>query len=73
MDYKYPVTFDGPVSGVDADSNRVTNIVGFNGRELLKRCPKCKKVWPASEYGASGRPSTGAYERRDQADCGECR
>jgi hypothetical protein len=73
MDYKYPVTFDEPVGGVDASGGRVTNIVGFDGRELIKQCPKCRKNWPASMYGPSGRPSGGAYERRDQADCHECR
>lgn len=65
------------VSGNDSNGNRATNIVGFDGNDLLKRCtnPKCKKIKPReSGYGSEGRctnKKTGM--RRDQAQCIECR
>lgn len=65
------------ISGFDAEGNRATNIVGFDGKDLLKRCtnPKCFTVKPRAEgFGEKGRstnPKTGM--RRDQAQCKVCR
>lgn len=65
------------VSGFDAEGNRATNIVGFDGKDLLKRCtnPDCFKIKPRAEgFGEKGRctnPKTGM--RRDQAQCKVCR
>ena len=66
------------VSGFDANRNRATNIVGFDGCDLLKRCtnPDCDDpVKPrANGFGEKGRTTnkrTGM--RRDQAQCKVCR
>lgn len=65
------------VSGYDANGDRATHIVGFDGHDLLKRCTKseCAKIKPrAVGFGENGRctnPKTGM--RRDQAQCIECR
>lgn len=66
------------VTGYDANRNRATNIVGFNGNDLLKRCtnPDCADpIKPRAEgFGESGRctnKKTGM--RRDQAQCIVCR
>lgn len=66
------------VSGYDANGNRATNIVGFDGKDLLKRCtnPDCYEPIKsrASGFGESGRctnKKTGM--KRDQAQCVECR
>lgn len=66
------------VSGYDADGNRATNIVGFDGSDLLKKCTnsKCKKPIKHREsgFGSEGRctnKKTGM--RRDQAQCKNCR
>jgi len=66
------------VSGYDANKNRATGIVGFDGNDLLKRCtnPECSDaIKPrASGFGENGRctnPKTGM--RRDQAQCKVCR
>lgn len=69
--------FEG-VSGFDANGNRATNIVGFDGKDLLKKCtsPKCKDPIKPREsgFGSEGRctnKKTGM--RRDQAQCKLCR
>jgi len=66
------------VSGFDTNGNRATNIVGFDGKDLLKKCtnPKCKEPIKPREsgFGSEGRctnKNTGM--RRDQAQCIECR
>jgi hypothetical protein len=66
------------LSGFDANKNRATNIVGFNGSDLLKKCtnPKCKEPIKPREigFGSEGRctnKNTGM--RRDQAQCKICR
>lgn len=57
-------------SGYDANNNRITNIVGYDGINLLKYCPKCGCTKPTTEFGYSGRVTT---DRRDQSDCNSCR
>ncbi|MCL6612987.1 MAG: hypothetical protein K6T66_15760 [Peptococcaceae bacterium] len=65
------------VSGYDADENRATNIVGFDGRDLLKRCtnPDCLEIKPRAEgFGEKGRCTNPKTKmRRDQAQCKVCR
>lgn len=57
-------------SGYDANRNRITNIIGFNGHELLKYCPACRCSKPTTSFGWSGRVTN---SRRDQSDCNDCR
>lgn len=64
-----PFTMDMS-SGYDANNNRVTNIVGFNGQELLKYCPSCGNIKPTTSFGYSGRVTN---SRRDQSECNNCR
>ena len=66
------------IPGYDVNGNRATNIVGFDGTDLLKRCtnPDCREPIKPREsgYGSEGRctnQKTGM--RRDQAQCIECR
>lgn len=66
---KGPFTMDMS-SGYDACGNRITNIVGFNGNELLKKCPSCGQIKPTTEFGCSGRVTTSP---RDQSECNKCR
>ena len=54
-------------NGYDNLNNRITNIVGYDGNDLLKRCPKCGSDKPTVYYGSSGRGN------RDQSECNECR
>ena len=64
--------FDG-VSGNDANGDRVTHIVGFDGNDLLKRCTNkdCRAIKPAAEgFGEKGRNSNPKRAmRREQAQC----
>ncbi len=68
--------FDG-ISGYDANGDRVTHIVGFDGTDLLKRCthPNCRAIkQSANGFGEKGRNSNPKRPmRRDQAQCSECR
>ncbi|MGV2805050.1 hypothetical protein GNF85_15535 [Clostridium perfringens] len=57
-------------SGYDANNNRITNIVGFDGNSLLKYCPSCGATKPTTEFGYTGRVTT---SRRDQSECSDCR
>ena len=57
-------------SGYDANGNRITNIIGFDGSELLKYCPSCEYIKPSTDFGWSGRVTT---SRRDQSECNHCR
>ena len=65
---------ESPVSGFYVDDVgrevRITNIVGFDGSRFLKYCPSCGRTKPVSEFGASGRHTTGP---RDQSECSACR
>ena len=65
------------VKGYDAKGDRVTNIVGFDGVDLLKRCtnPECWEIKRGAEgFGESGRNSNPRRSmRRDQAQCKVCR
>lgn len=68
----------GGLSGYDENGDRFTNIVGFNGSDLLKRCTNksCReKIMPSTlGFGASGRNSYPKKDmRRDQSQCIECR
>ncbi|WP_201261877.1 hypothetical protein [Metasolibacillus fluoroglycofenilyticus] len=64
-----PCTFQ-KINGYDANNNRITNLVGYNGQTLLKKCPSCKRLLSPLSYGANGRV-TG--RRRDQSQCSDCR
>jgi hypothetical protein len=72
----YDPDFEG-LSGNDANGDRVTHIVGFNGADLLKKCTNkdCRKIKPAIEgFGEKGRNSNPKRSmRRDQAQCIDCR
>ena len=57
-------------SGYDAHNNRITNIVGFDGHNLLKHCPSCNLNKPTTAFGYSGRYTT---SRRNQSECSDCR
>lgn len=58
------------INGYDANDNRVTNLVGYDGQTLLKRCPACGLDKSPLAYGERGRV-TG--RRRDQSQCSDCR
>lgn len=58
------------INGYDANHNRVTNLVGFDGTELLKKCPCCEVNKHVTEFGYSGRMTNA---RRDQSQCTLCR
>lgn len=60
-------------NGTDADGNRVTNIVGFDGEYLLKWCPHCEEVKISLDFGPEGRPDSDQLHRRDQSWCLVCR
>lgn len=67
------IILDGPISGYFTDSLqqiRVTNLVGFDGTNLLKRCPSCGYDKSLVGFDYSGRYTDG---RRDQSCCNECR
>lgn len=66
---RIPCTFS-KMNGFDANNKRVTNLVGYDGSELLKLCPNCSKVKPVIEFGYSGRT---IRIKRDQSHCSECR
>lgn len=57
-------------SGYDSTGARITNIVGFDGINLLKHCPSCDLDKPTTDFGWSGRVTT---RRRDQSECSNCR
>lgn len=61
------------LSGYDADGNRITNIVGFDGEYLLKWRPHCEQVLLSIDFGPEGRPSSDPQHRRDQSYCMVCR
>lgn len=58
------------VNGYDENNNRITNLVGFDGSSLLKRCPRCQQTKIVTEFGYSGRVTN---SRRDQSNCSACR
>lgn len=58
-------------NGYDANNNRITNVIGFDGEYLLKWCPNCKEVHLSIDFGPMGRPATDG--RRDQSWCQVCR
>lgn len=58
------------ISGYDANNSRVTNLVGYDGRELLKRCPYCMSDKHVTKFGYSGRITNG---KRDQSRYTHCR
>lgn len=58
------------INGYDACGNRVTNLVGYNGVDLIKRCPKCLSDKIVTEFGYDGRYTN---RRRDQSECTDCR
>lgn len=66
------------VTGFDADGNRATNIVGFDGQDLLKKCTNldCEDPIKPREngFGSNGRCTNARTGmRRDQAQCKVCR
>ena len=62
-------------TGTNGDGSSLTNIVGFDGEELLKKCTNCGQIKPsASGFGPKGRcTDPKGIRRRDQAQCIECR
>lgn len=58
-------------NGHDSNNTRFTNLVGFDGNELLKKCPKCLAEKHITEFGNSGRFTNN--EHRDQSNCNDCR
>lgn len=58
-------------NGYFGNLHRITNIVGYDGKTLLKSCPKCKKIKPLTGFDYSGRHT--ANEWRDQSNCSDCR
>lgn len=54
-------------NGYDSNNSRITNVVGFDGTNLLKLCPNCSNTRTTNEFGESGRGS------RDQSHCNICR
>lgn len=59
-------------NGYDSKEKRITNIVGHDGKQFIKKCPHCKRELPETAFGEMGR-DTGEGTRRDQSNCGECR
>ncbi len=57
-------------NGYDANNHRVTNLVGCDGSQLLKRCPACGLDKSPLDYGEQGRITTW---QRDQSQCLTCR
>lgn len=58
------------INGWDIAGNRVTNLVGYDGVEVLKKCPACYEIKYVTDFGYSGRYTN---RRRDQSQCMECR
>lgn len=58
------------INGYDANNNRVTNLVGYDGVELMKRCPHCDIDKHITDFGYSGRTTN---RKRDQSQCTVCR
>ncbi|UYZ38004.1 hypothetical protein OD350_10140 [Clostridium beijerinckii] len=58
------------MNGYDYNNNRVTNLVGYDGQELIKRCPCCMRDKHVTEFGYSGRITN---RKRDQSQCTNCR
>jgi len=81
-----PVTFDNgmvfspdgrthswnKMNGYDSAGCRITNIVGHDGSDFLKKCSRggCGIVLRAVEFGPAGRDTNGP---RDQSNCADCR
>lgn len=64
---------NGPINGYFIDNGemiRVTNLVGYDGSSILKRCPACGVVEQLEGFDYEGR-DTGV--RRDQSNCMVCR
>ena len=59
-------------SGYDSNNRRITNLVGHNGNQFIKRCPHCGGDLPETYFGYDGR-DTGERTRRDQSNCTDCR
>lgn len=58
------------MNGFDSNNNRVTNLVGYDGKELIKRCPGCNNDKHVTDFGYSGRITN---RKRDQSQCTSCR
>ncbi|MBV4420349.1 MAG: hypothetical protein LKF87_08115 [Clostridium tyrobutyricum] len=58
------------INGYDANNNRVTNLVGYDGIELMKRCPHCNYDKHVTDFGYSGRTTN---RKREQSQCTDCR
>ncbi|NLK94511.1 MAG: hypothetical protein GX275_04860 [Clostridiales bacterium] len=57
-------------SGYDSNNNSVKKLVGYDGIQLIKRCPHCNCDKHVTEFGYSGRTTD---RRRDQSQCTDCR
>ncbi|MGV8146290.1 MAG: hypothetical protein ACLKAK_10850 [Alkaliphilus sp.] len=58
------------INGWDVCHNRVTNLVGYDGIEMAKKCPRCNITKHVTRFGYDGRYTN---RRRDQSYCNECR
>jgi len=58
------------INGYDGNNNRVTNLVGHDGTNLLKKCTACGLEKYPADYGVSGRFTN---KQRDQSQCSDCR
>ena len=60
------------VNGYDSRGCRITNIVGHDGHDFLKKCSRydCGVILKAKDYGPEGRHTNGP---RDQSNCVSCR
>lgn len=55
----------------DSNNKKVTiNSNGYNGSEPTRKCPKCNKTKPLSEFGYR---KMGNDEVRNQSWCKDCR
>jgi len=54
------------INGYDSAGCRITNIVGHDGSDYLKKCPYCNQIFHAVDYGPAGRYTNGP---RDQSRC----
>jgi hypothetical protein len=41
-------------NGIDADGNRITNIMGYDGVCIVKWCPRCGQLLPNLDFGYDG-------------------
>lgn len=50
-------------NGNDAQGNRITNIVGFDGEYIEKWCRNCGGIFLSIDFGIEGRATSPDYRR----------